>query len=136
MSLSEANLNNRADIYNKWSFFPRRIGGAYDLVELLDMLWVDSELRGFILSFDDLGLENYLASLSEGENFVVYSIYGSPLLLFVKDRGKFVLMESYRLEIAINDRMICSDESAREEKFGRGFAGLGGNSVTAPRFDI
>ncbi len=136
MGLEDGAFENRAEVYNKWSFFPRRIGGAYDLVELVDMLWVDSELRGFILSFDDLELENYLSSLPEGADYVVYSIYGSPLLIFVKNNAKFVLMESCRLEIVINDRMICSDESAREEKFGRGFAGLGGNSVTAPRFDI
>lgn len=118
------------------SFINRRPGMSYNLSDLMDMLWVDANLREFIDLYDEVALESYLQELSDGSFYAVNSVYGAPMLVFRKVNGLFVLESMYPLERAINFRSICSDRDSKGEILGRGFAGLGGNSGQAPRFGI
>ncbi len=134
MNFNISGSNEREGRFTKWSFLPRKLNTEYNIVDLMDMLWVDAEIRGFIFGFDDFQLEQVLTDLPDGASYVVDSVYGKPMMIFTKKGQNFVLERIYSLDHAINDRRICSDESSRNESFGRGFMGLGGNSTNVPRF--
>ncbi len=116
---------------HKWSFLPRQIGVDMPLVKVLDMLWVDFNIRSFPIDFDELKLENDLYGLSVGAGYRVLTSEGRPFLDLQKtDNDSFVITMIYGLDYPVNVRRICSDASATGDDggFGRTFMGTGGNS--------
>lgn len=95
---------------------------------MLDMLYVDSKLRYLIPEFREEKMRAWLSSFEEGEEFRIRSHEGETRFVVQKEDGKYHIRMSLGINHAVNDRGNCSDADAANEGFGRGFAGLGGNS--------
>ena len=125
---------DREGVFKKNAFMPRLYGTRYNLADMLDMLWVDANLREFIDEFNEVEMETSLRDLQEGQRITIFSKHGEPFLVFRREGDFYRLVANYVMSTPVNNRRICSDADAGLNDQGRGFAAGGGNSFQFPRF--
>lgn len=112
--------------YTARSLFPRD-GQEYTLADTLEMLYVDSNVREVMDSFDEVKLEQELAKMEVGKSKSFMCGEHIRMILVKMGFDKFKIHGVFGV-MPRNDRKICSDASSKDETMGRGFMGLGGNS--------
>ncbi len=130
--MNNAPESNRRVHFQRRDLFPRG-GEKYTLHDMLDMLYVDSELRRLIPEFKEEEMERWLKAIPEGEIRRIRGHVGETRFVVKKENGLYHIAIALAVENAVNDRKICSDADTVHEQFGRAYGGLGGNSYHTGR---
>ncbi|MDA1060831.1 MAG: hypothetical protein O3B47_03485 [bacterium] len=104
---------------------------SYTIADLMDVIYVDINLRDIMDPYNLGDLENAILALEAGQRMNL-TCEGSVRMVIEKEQNgnfKIVFVNVIRLH---NERGDCCGIAAESATFGEGFMGLGGNSRVAP----
>lgn len=116
------------DHYRKRDLFPHG-GEKYTLADMITMLQVDAQVRELIPTFDVTKMEDFLIAIPDNGEFRIRGHNNETRFVCEKKREMYIIKMALAVDFAVNDRAGCSHADTTDEQFGRGFMGLGGNSV-------